>query len=385
MLERQHIERQISGAYSVALDTFNLRTPGPTPLPDPVLEALTSPMINHRGPEFKKLLDDTTDKLKQVFMTKEDVFILTASGTGALEASIVNTLSPGDKVIACSAGSFGDRYVEIAKTYGADVIEIICEWGDAISPDLIEQSIKENPDVKAVIITHNETSTGVTHDLEGICSAVKNNSEALILVDAVSSLGSVPLPVDGWGCDVVSTGSQKSFMIPPGLAFISFSERAWKAYETAKMPKSYFDLGAAKKSLEQGQTPWTPNISLFYALDVALDMMLAEGIENIFIRQSDVAEYTRQSMKDLGFKLLPSDERWASDTVTAVHIPDGLDSSKFMKTMKDSEKIVLAGGQGKLSGRIFRVGHLGAVVKEDIEEVVAAMKRILPELGHISG
>ena len=269
----------------MALDTFNLRTPGPTPLPDPVLEALTSPMINHRGPEFKKLLDDTTDKLKQVFMTKEDVFILTASGTGALEASIVNTLSPGDKVIACSAGSFGDRYVEIAKTYGADVVEIICEWGDAISPDLIEQSIKENPDVKAVIITHNETSTGVTHDLEGICSAVKNNSEALILVDAVSSLGSVPLPVDGWGCDVVSTGSQKSFMIPPGLAFISFSERAWKAYEAAKMPKSYFDLGAAKKSLEQGQTPWTPNISLFYALDVALDMMLAEGIENIFIRQ----------------------------------------------------------------------------------------------------
>ena len=369
----------------MASDTFNLRTPGPTPLPDPVLEALTSPMINHRGPEFKTLLDDTTAKMKQVFMTQQDVFILTASGTGALESSIVNTLSPGDKVIACSAGSFGDRYVEIAKTYGAEVIEIRCEWGDPISPTLIEQSIKENPNVKAVIITHNETSTGVTHDLEGICKAVKSNSDALILVDAVSSLGSIPLPVDGWGCDVVSTGSQKSFMIPPGLAFISFSERAWSAYENAQMPKSYFDLGAAKKSLQQGQTPWTPNISLFYALDVALDMMLSEGMENIFIRQSDVAEYTRSSMKELGFKLLATDESRASDTVTAVHIPEELDSAKFMKEMKDTEKIVLAGGQGKLSGKIFRVGHLGSVIKEDIEEVVDAMKRVLPGLGHFSG
>ena len=369
----------------MALNTFNLRTPGPTPLPDPVLEALTSPMINHRGPEFKKLLDDTTDKMKQVFMTTNDVFILTSSGTGALEASIVNTLSPGDKVIACSAGSFGDRYVEIAKIYGAEVIEINAEWGDPVSPDVVAQSIAEHPDVKAVIITHNETSTGVTHDLEGICKMVKSGSDALILVDAVSSLGSIPLPVDGWGCDVVSTGSQKSFMIPPGLAFISFSDKAWKAYETASMPKSYFDLGAAKKSLQQGQTPWTPNISLFYALDIALDMMLEEGMENIFIRQSDVAEYTRISMKELGFKLLSTDESRASDTVTAVHIPEELDSAKFMKEMKDTEKIVLAGGQGKLSGKIFRVGHLGSVIKTDIEEVVDAMKRVLPGLGHFSG
>lgn len=369
----------------MASDTFNLRTPGPTPLPNPVLEALTNPMINHRGPEFKQLLDETTRKMKQVFMTENDVFILTASGTGALESSIVNTLSPGDKVIACSAGSFGDRYVDIAKTYGAEVIEIQGEWGDPISPALIEQSVKEHPDVKAVIVTHNETSTGVTHDLQSISSVVRNNSDALILVDAVSSLGSIPLPVDGWGCDVVSTGSQKSFMIPPGLAFISFSDRAWKAYESSKMPKSYFDLGEAKKSLQQGQTPWTPNISLFYALDVALDMMLAEGMENIFIRQSNVAEYTRRSVKDLGFRLLSTDESRASDTVTAVHIDDSLDSSKFMAEMKDTEKIILAGGQGKLNGKIFRIGHLGSVVIEDIEEVIEAMKRVLPKLGHNIG
>jgi aspartate aminotransferase-like enzyme len=366
----------------LASNSINLRTPGPTPLPNPVLEALSNPMINHRGPEFKKLLDDTTHKMKQIFMTQNDVFILTASGTGALEASIVNTLSPGDKVISCSAGAFGDRYTEIARTYGANVVELSYEWGDPIPPEDITKALLENLDTKAVIVTHNETSTGVEHDLQEIARVVKENSDALILVDAVSSLGSVPLPVDGWSCDVVSTGSQKSFMIPPGLSFISFSKRAWEAFDVATMPKSYFDLGAAKDALSKGQTPWTPSISLYYALDVALDMMLNEGLENIFIRQSNIAEYTRKRSKELGLELLSTDEKRASNTVTAVKIPDCIDSSKFMSMMKNDENIVLAGGQGKLASKIFRIGHLGSVVIEEIEEVFESLERVLPKLGY---
>ena len=262
------------------IEPQNLRTPGPTPIPDDIVEEMSLPMINHRGPEFKELIEATTAGLKQVFMTTNDLYILTSSGTGALEAAVVNTLSPGDKVIAATAGSFGDRFVQIAEGYGADVTRMDFEWGDAIDPDAIRAQLQKDPAIKAVLVTHNETSTGVTHDLESIARVVKGEFDKLLLVDAVSSLGCIPLPVDGWNCDLVATGSQKGFMIPPGLAFISISARGWEAYQDAKMPRFYFDLMAAERSLVRGQTPWTPNVALLYGLRLGLDRILNEGLEN---------------------------------------------------------------------------------------------------------
>ena len=359
----------------------NLRTPGPTPIPDDIVAEMTLPMINHRGPEFRELIDATTAGLKQVFMTADDLYILTASGTGALEAAVVNTLSPGDRVIAATAGAFGDRFVQIAQTYGADVLRMDFEWGDAIDPDAIRAALRQDASIKAVLVTHNETSTGVTHDLESIARVVKGEFDKLLLVDAVSSLGCLPLPVDGWDCDLVATGSQKGFMIPPGLAFISISQRGWDAYQDAKMPKFYFDLMAAERSLARGQTPWTPNVALLYGLRLGLDRILDEGLESVYGRHAAIGEYCRAGVKALGLQLLANDEARASNTVTAIKMPAEIDGGKFMALMREEEGVVLAGGQGKLTGHCFRIGHLGWVSEDDIAEVLEALERVLPQVG----
>jgi aspartate aminotransferase-like enzyme len=338
-------------------------------------------MINHRGPEFFELITECTEKLKQVFMTENDLFILTSSGTGALEASIVNTLSPGDKVLAASAGSFGDRYADLLDAYGAEVTRINFEWGEPIDPDGIRQGLKDDPEIKAVIVTHNETSTGVTHDLQSIASVVKGEFGKLLLVDAVSSLGCVPLPVDGWDCDVVSTGSQKGFMIPPGLAFISFGGDAWEAQRSASMPRFYFDLEEARKYLDRGQTPWTPNLSAMYGLRAALENIMTEGLEGVFGRHAAIGQFTRDGVRALGLELLCADEARASNTVTAVKMPAHIDGGQLMEIMRTEENVVLAGGQGKLTNHIFRIGHLGYVNEEHIQEVLDALSRVLPRIG----
>ena len=359
----------------------NLRTPGPTPIPDDIVSEMSLPMINHRGPEFRELIEATTAGLKQVFMTSDDLYILTASGTGALEAAVVNTLSPGDRVIACTAGAFGDRFVQVAQTYGADVLRMDFEWGDAIDPAAIRAELHKDASIKAVLVTHNETSTGVTHDLESIARVVKGEFGKLLLVDAVSSLGCLPLPVDGWDCDIVATGSQKGFMIPPGLAFISISARGWEAYQDARMPRFYFDLMAAERSLARGQTPWTPNVALLYGLRLGLDRILSEGLESVYGRHASIGEYCRAGVKALGLELLATDEARASNTVTAIKMPEEIDGGKFMAMMREDEGVVLAGGQGKLTGHCFRIGHLGWVSQEDITEVLDALGRVLPKVG----
>ena len=359
----------------------NLRTPGPTPIPEDIYTAMSDPMIDHRGPEFFELITECTERLQQVFMTRNDVFILTASGTGGLEASIVNTLSPGDKVLAVSAGSFGDRYADALDAYGAAVQRVTFEWGEPIDPDAIRQGLRADPEIAAVAVTHNETSTGVTHDLESIARVVKGEFGKLLLVDAVSSLGCLPLPVDGWDCDVVATGSQKGFMIPPGLAFISFSDRAWAAQETAAMPRFYFDLAEARNYLKRGQTPWTPNVAAMFGLRLALRNIFAEGLESVYARHADIGQFTRDGVRALGLELLCADESRASNTVTAVKMPVNVDGGKLMSLMRAEENVVLAGGQGKLSGQIFRIGHLGYVGEGDIQEVLDALQRTLPKVG----
>ena len=357
----------------------NLRVPGPTPLPNEVLQSMTKQMINHRGAEFGEILNDVTAKLKQLFQTKQDVFLLTGSGTGGLEAAIVNTLSPGDKVLSVSIGVFGDRFAAIAEQFGAEVIPLRFEWGKAADADAVRQALQAEPKIKAVLVTHNETSTGVTNDLAPICSVVKE-FDKLLLVDAISSLGSINLPVDDWHLDVTVTGSQKGWMAPPGLTMVSVSQEAWQAHSKAKMPHFYWDFTRAKSYLEKDQTPWTPAVSIVFALSVSLDMMLREGLSNIIARHARIGKAARDGIKSLGLSLF-AEESYASNTVTAARSADGLDAKKMLQILKDEHNIVLAGGQQTLSGKIFRIGHLGWVTENDIETVISALRVVLPQAG----
>ncbi len=357
---------------------MQLRIPGPTPCPPEALQAMTKQMINHRGEEFGEIILSITEKLKQVFQTKGDILLLTASGTGGLEAAIVNTLSPGDKVLSISIGVFGDRFVDIAEQYGAKVSRLNFEWGKPADPEAIGKALRADGDIKAVLVTHNETSTGVTNSLEEI-SAVVKEFDKLLLVDAVSSLGCVNLPVDNWNCDVVVTGSQKGWMVPPGLAMVSMNEKAWQAYAHAKMPRYYWDFAKAKDYLDKKQTPWTPAISTCYALDVTLDLMLGEGLPNIFARHARVAQMAREGIKSLGLPLF-SQEDHASNMVTAVNASDKIDVPKLLQLLRDEYDVVIAGGQRKLAGKIFRIGHLGWINENDMGVILEALTKALPRV-----
>ncbi len=360
--------------------TLNLRIPGPTPVPEDILAAVAHPMVNHRGKEFAGVVNRIAERLKDFFLTSQDVMVLSCSGTGGLEAAVVNTLSPGDKVLAVSIGSFGERFATIAEKYGADVTMLPYEWGQPARAEDIRHALKAEPGIKAVLVTHNETSTGVTNALAQIAEVVRE-FDKLILVDAVSSLGAIPLEMDAWGLDCVVTGSQKGWMVPPGLAFASLSDRGWKAFEQARMPRFYFDLGKHREAQAKGQTPFTPAMSIFFGLDVALDRMAEEGMEAIFARHKRIAALTRQGVKGLGLELLCTDEAFASDTVTAVKCPEGIEVSALRSAMEDDYNIILAGGQGKLSGKIFRIGHLGLVAEEDISQTMDALGATLGKLG----
>ena len=356
-----------------------LRIPGPTPCPTEVLQAMTKQMINHRGDEFGQILNGVTAKLKQLFQTKNDVFLLTGSGTGGLEAAIVNTLSPGDKVLSVSIGVFGERFATIARQFGAEVIPLRFEWGKPADADTVRQALQAEPAIKAVLVTHNETSTGVTNDLASISSVVKEFNK-LLLVDAISSLGSINLPVDSWHCDVAITGSQKGWMAPPGLAMVSMSQEAWQAHQTAKIPRFYWDFSRAKSYLEKGQTPWTPAVSTVFALSVSLEMMIKEGLPNIVARHARVGKASRDGIKSLGLSLF-AQESHASNTVTAIKAPDGLEVKKMLQILRDEHQVILAGGQQELAGKIFRIGHLGWVTEDDIGAVISALKVVLPQAG----
>ncbi len=347
----------------------NLRIPGPTTLPESVRAAGSRQMVNHRGPEFKALLGRVTAGLQRGFRTRNDVILLTASGTGALEAVVVNFLSPGDPVLAVSIGEFGERFAAIASAFGADVTRYATEPGRAAEPAVVAGRLRAmaaaGTPARAVLVTHNETSTGVTNPLEAIAGAITETSpEALILVDGISGLGALPFETDGWGLDVVVTGSQKSWMSPPGVAMVSVSDRAWAASETARSPRFYFDLRAARMSARSGETPFTPAVGVCFALDAALELIEAEGYEAIFARHAAVGAATRAGLQAMGFRLF-ADPAHASDTVTSALLPEGVDWAAFSGELR-RRGLVIAGAQGSLAGRVFRVGHLGDVQVEDI-------------------
>ncbi len=355
----------------------NLRIPGPTPLPPEVMEAQRAPMLNHRGPEFAAIVKRVTLRLQYFFQTASPVLTYPASGTGGLECAVVNVFSPGDHVVALIIGNFGARLAKIAEAYGLRVTKIEFPWGQAADPAIVEARLQKLEPYRGVLMTHNETSTGVTNDIQTLASIVRRLSpESLVIVDAVSSLSCIPLEMDQWDLDVVLTGSQKGWMIPPGMTMIAASQRAWEAHKSAKLPRFYFDWTSALKSLEKWQQPATPAVSLFYALDVALELMLQEGREAIFERHANAGEYVRTRAQQMGVKLL-ADPRYASNTVTALLVPEGIQGKALLKTLRENDSIVLAGGQDHMKEKLFRIGHLGFFSHEELVQTMDALEKRL--------
>jgi len=353
---------------------MNLRVPGPTPLPPEVRQAVSGAMINHRGPEFRELLGAVTAGVREVLQTSNDVLFLTTSGTGGLEAAIVNLLSPGDRVLAVTVGAFGDRFAEIARAFGAEVTVVEAPWGRAADPLAVEEALERVPDARLVLVTHNETSTGVANDLATLGEVVRAHRRGgypLLLVDAISSAGAMPLFADDWGCDVVISASHKAWMAPPGLAMLSVSERAWAVAERATCPRFYFDLRRARHLAARGETPWTPAVHALQGLRAALARMRAEGLDAVYARHRRVAHRMREGARTLGLELF-ADPAHASNTVTALYVPEGKDGEALVAALR-AQGVIVAGGMGPFRGRVLRVGHMGYVDMADIDGVLRAL------------
>ncbi len=358
---------------------MNLRVPGPTPLPPHVLAAMGRQMIDHRGPEFEAIHAQVVAWLKLFFETEQDLFLLTCSGTGGMEAALVNTLSPSDRVLAVNLGVFGRRFGTIAERYDMDVTWMNVTMGQAADPEALEQILAQQGPFDAVLITQNETSTGVTNPMEALCQVVRAaDPTPLLIVDAISGLGAIRLPQDAWGIDVVVAGSQKAWMAPPGMAFISFSQRAWAAYEKARCPRFYLDLGEARRYALRNQTPSTPNIPALYALHTSLEGMAQEGVQAVHERHQRIGDYCRRLAVEAGLNLYAA-EGVRSNTVTALTLPDGLDTKWMLRELRTRYNIVCASGRDP-SVEMIRVGHMGYVTEQDLDEVFAAMRALMAEM-----
>ncbi|MFP4082845.1 MAG: pyridoxal-phosphate-dependent aminotransferase family protein [Candidatus Aminicenantes bacterium] len=356
---------------------YYLLSPGPTPVPDAALSAAAEPIIHHRTPEFSDIFMEVTEGLKYVFETEQDVFVLTSSGSGAMETAVVNTLSPGDKVITLNGGKFGQRWGKICRAYGASVREVELEWGKDFTKEQLAQELKDNPETKAVFATLSETSSGTVYDIKGY-GEVLADSEAILAVDGISGLGATPCPMDEWKVDIMVAGSQKSFMIPPGLAYIAFSPKAWNLVEKSTMPKFYFDAKAYKKSLGKRTTPWTPAVSLIIQQKKSLDIIKSLGLEKLFQHHQILGDATRHGVKALGLELL---SQKPGNILTAVKVPEGVDGLQLVKTMQGKYRAYIAGGQDPYKGKIFRIAHLGYMGGFDIITALTALEMTLAELG----
>jgi aspartate aminotransferase-like enzyme len=354
-----------------------LLTPGPTPVPPEVLAAISQPVVHHRSPDFRPVYERTLARLKEVFRTEGDVLMFGSSGTGTMESAVANLCSPGERVIVVSAGSFGERWRAIASSYGADVDAIDYAWGEIPSADELSARLKEVGGAKAVFLTHSETSTGVVCDLQALAAAAAEHG-SLTVVDAVSSLGAVPVETDAWSLDVVVSGSQKALMTPPGLAVVSASERAWAA--RGGSPRFYFDWERTRKAQAALDAPFTPPVSLVAGLDVALGLLLEEGLEVAFDRHARLGRACREGAKAMGLELFSPDDD-SSAVVTAIRAPEGIDATELVLALRDRFGITIANGQGPLKGRIFRIGHIGYFDVFDITTALAAVELVLADLG----
>ncbi len=355
-----------------------LLTPGPTAVPPEVALEMAKPVIHHRTPVYVELFKKVNESLKAVFRTKQEVYVLTSSGTGAMESAVVNTLSAGDTALVVNGGKFGERWGKICEAYGIKVVYMNIEWGKAVNPEDIEKHLKENKQIKAVFTTLCETSTGTTTDIKAVGNIVKNTG-AILAVDAISGLGAEEFYMDDWNVDITVTGSQKALMLPPGLAFIALSGKAWKMADFAKSPKFYFNLKKAKKSLEDGETPFTSAISLVIGLNKSLQMILDEGLENVIKRHEKLGKAVREAVKAIGLEMFAETP---SNSVTPVKIPTGIDCGVFIKKLKSKYGVTIIGGQDHLKGKIFRIAHLGYMDVFDIIIAISAMEMVLAEMGY---
>ncbi len=357
-----------------------LLAPGPTPVPPEVLLAMARPMIHHRAPEFDRLFAEVREGLKWLFQTRNDVLMLAASGTGGMEGAVANFLSPGDKALCINGGKFGERWTKLCKTFGAQVTELKVEWGRAVDPQAVADTLKKDPSIKAVYVQASETSTGVAHDVKTLARIVKEYEGTILVVDAITALGVFDLRTDEWEIDVVVTGSQKALMLPPGLAFVSVSDKAWQMAEKAKNMSFYFNLRRERDNQQKNQTAYTPAVSLIIGLQEVLKMLKAEGLESVFARQGTLARAMREGVKAAGLSLFPKES--PSDALTAISAPEGVDGQAVYKNLRLQYGITAAGGQDHLKGKIFRVSHMGYMDTFDVIGAVAAIEMVLKGLGH---
>jgi len=355
-----------------------LLSPGPTPLPEDVLSSASEPIFHHRTPEFSKIYADVTDGLKYVFQTENDVYILASSGSGAMEAAVVNTLSLGDKVICINCGKFGARWAHIARAYGIDAKEIILDWGENFSKAQLQNVLLENPETKAVFSTLFATSTGALYDIQGFGEVV-SSTKAILVVDGISGIGATPCPMDNWNIDVLISGSQKAFMTPPGLSYISFSEKAWSRVESSTLPKYYFNAKEYRKSLKRSTSPWSPAISLILQQSKALEIIKSHGLENLIQHHQILGDATRNGVQAIGLDLLPS---CPGNVLTAVKVPQGVDGNKLIRIMHEKYKAYIAGAQSPHTGDFFRIAHLGYMGGFDVITALSALEMTLMDLGY---
>jgi aspartate aminotransferase-like enzyme len=357
---------------------YQLMAPGPTPVPSEVLLAMAQPMLHHRTPEYEALFIEVRAGLKRLVQTSQDVIPLACSGTGAMEAAVVNTLSTGDTVAVVNAGKFGERWVEICRAYGVRVLELTAPYGETVPAERVAETLRKTPGLAAVVTQHSESSTGVLHDVRGY-AGVTRSTDAILIVDAVSSLGIANLEMDAWGVDVVVAGSQKGLMLPPGLGFCALSERAWARTRTSKLPKYYFDLAEERKTVVKNEAHFTPAVSIVIGLRTVLGMLESEGVANVFKRHDRLARATRAGVEALGLGLFC--KATPSPALTAVTTPPGLNSEQIVTAYSKTHNITIAGGQGEMKGRIFRLGHMGYAAELDVIVALAALEQVLAELG----
>lgn len=348
-----------------------LITPGPTAVPEKVLLDMAAPMIHHRTPEFEGIFKEVRESLKKVFKTNQEPLILASSGTGAMESAVVNTLSAGDKALVINGGKFGERWLKICQTYGISVETIDIEWGNSVNPDDVKKFLDQNPETKAVFVQGSETSTTVYHPIKELAEITSKLPNTILVVDGITSAGVHDTRFDEWGIDILITGSQKAFMLPPGLAFITLSEKAWKMTESSTLPKFYFNLKTELKNQVKNTTAWTAGVSLIIGLRTVLKMMEEEGIDNVFKRHDINARATREAVKALGLKLLAKD--YPSNAATGCFLPENIDGKAFVKYLRDKCGVALAGGQDHLTGKILRISHLGY---HDLFDTITAISAI---------
>jgi aspartate aminotransferase-like enzyme len=357
-----------------------LLAPGPTPVPETVNLEMAAPMVHHRTPQFSKIFGEAAEDAKYLFQTKQDVIILASTGTGGMESCITNLFSPGDKVLVINGGKFGERWGKISESYGLEPVTINVEWGQAVDPEEVKAALDKDKDIRAILVQASETSTSVAHPIEALSILTRDRDDILLVVDGITGVGVFPLPMDEWGIDAIVTGSQKALQLPPGLALVALSEKAWKFADQSKCPHFYFDLKKERKNLAAQTSAYTPAVSLVIGLRAVLKSFKEEGMDNVHKRHNRLARATRAATQALGLTMVAPDA--PADSLTGVFLPDGIDGGKFVKSLRDDFGVTMAGGQDQWKGKVVRIAHLGYVDTFDTIVAIAAIEMALKKFGH---